>query len=93
MSSANTGHTFTARVAYWSAAHRWLILLAAAVVIVLAFLSILYIGAETRDDDSGVGESGRGSELLGERFNTPRYASRTTSSSRHEGVIFSSPSL
>ena len=69
MSSANTGQTFTARIAYWSAVHPWLIVLASVVVIVLAVLSIAFVGAELRDDDSGLGESGRGTELLIERFN------------------------
>ena len=57
MSSANTGLSFTARLAHWSAVHSWIILLATVIVIVLAVFSIIAVGTETRDDDSGVGES------------------------------------
>ena len=84
MRSSNTGRTFTARIAYWSAVHRWLIVLASAIVIVLAVLSIGFVGADIRDDDSGVGESGKGTELLRQRFNsapTTPIVSRT----RREG--------
>ena len=68
MSSANTGLSFTAWLAHWSAVHSWIILLATVIVIVLAVFSIIAVGTETRDDDSGVGESGKGSALLNERF-------------------------
>ena len=81
LGSANIGRSFTSRVSYWSASHRWLIMAGSATVIVGAFLSIAFVGADIRDDDGGVGESGRGSELLGERFNSgtaiPQNAERT----------------
>jgi len=71
-----------------------LIVLASAIVIVLAVLSIAFVGADLRDDDGGVGESGRGTELLRERFNTaPSVAQSEIRIRRREGVIFSNPSL
>ena len=93
MSSANTGLSFTARLAHWSAVHRWIILLATVIVIVLAVFSIIAVGTETRDDDSGVGESGKGSALLIERFAADPSATQPARRTRREGVIFSNPSL
>ena len=93
MSSANTGLSFTARLAHWSAVHCWIILLATVIVIVLAVFSIIAVGTETRDDDSGVGESGKGSALLNERFAADPSATQPARRTRREGVIFSNPSL
>jgi RND superfamily putative drug exporter len=93
MSSINTGRSFTARLAHWSAVHRWLVLLATIVVIVLAVLSIMFVGTETRDDGSGVGESGEGDVLLSERFAASAAATPDTGHTRRESVIFSNPSL
>jgi uncharacterized membrane protein YdfJ with MMPL/SSD domain len=93
LSSANTGQTFTSRIAHWSAAHRWLILLASGIVIALAVLSLVMVGADTRDDDSGLGESDQGTELLNERFNSGTANSDSSRITRREGVIFSNPSL
>ena len=93
LSSTNTGQTFTSRIAYWSGVHRWLIMLASVMVIVVAVLSIAFVGADIRNGDGGVGESGQGSELLQDRFNSASAASETHSHTRHEGVIFSNPSL
>ena len=91
--SANIGRSFTSRVSYWSAGHRWLIMAASATVIVGAFLSIAFVGADTRDDDAGVGESGQGHELLHERFDSAPADTQETRRTRNEGVIFSNPSL
>ena len=93
LDAADSGRTFTSRIASWSAVHRWFILLVSVVVIVLAFLSISLIGADTRDDDTGMGESGRGTDLLRERFNTAAARPQGVDRTRHEGVIFSSTSL
>ena len=93
MSSVNTGLSFTARLAHWSAVHRWLVLLATIIVIVLALASIIVVGTEIRDDGSGVGESGEGSELLNERFNAGPATTEPVSHTRRERVIFSNPSL
>lgn len=93
MSSTVNGLTFTARIARWNAVHRWWVLAASVLVIVLAVLSIMYVGANTRNDASGVGESGQGSELLNERFNSAQSEPQTARRIRHEGVIFSNTSL
>ena len=91
--SANIGRSFTSRLAYWSASHRWLIMVASAIVIVLAVLSIGLVGSDIRDDEGGVGESGQGSELLRDRFSSAPADPQETKRTRHEGVIFSNPSL
>lgn len=93
MSSATTGLSFTARIARWSAVHRWIILLAAVLVIVLAVLSIGMVGTDTRDDGGGVGESGKASELLNERFAPDPATTQPASHTRRERLIFSNPSL
>jgi len=62
-------------------------------VIVLAVLAIGFVGTETRDDGGGVGESGKGSELLNERFAPDRDASESAGHTRRASVIFSNPSL
>ena len=95
MSSTPSGLSFTARIAHWSAVHHWLILLASVIAIVLAVLSISMIGAEIRDDDGGgVGESGKGSKLMGERFTSSTSAiAEKVDRTRNEGIIFSNPSL
>ena len=95
MSSTLSGLSFTARIAHWSAVHYWLILLASVIAIVLAVLSISMIGAEIRDDDGGgVGESGKGSKLMGERFTpSPSAIAEKVDRTRNEGIIFSNPSL
>ena len=92
LSNARTGQTFTSRIAYWSAVYRWLIMLASVIVIVLAVLSIGMVVADTRDDDGGVGESGRGTDLLREWFNSAS-AAPIESRTRYEGMIFSNPSF
>lgn len=93
LSSADAGQTFTSRIAYWSAVHRWLILLASAIVIVLALLSIVFVGADIRDDSGGVGESGLGADLVQDRFNSAPADPQEDGRTRREGVIFSNPSL
>lgn len=93
MSNGTSGQSFTSRISYWSARHLWLIMAASIMVIVGAYLSIAFVGADIRDDDGGVGESGRGSELLGERFNSGAATTRNVNRTRREGVIFSNPTL
>ena len=95
MGSTPSGLSFTGRIAHWSAVHHWLILLASVIAIVLAVLSISLSGAEIRDDEGGgVGESGKGSKLMGERFApSPSAIAEKVDRTRNEGIIFSNPSL
>lgn len=69
-----------------------MLLAASVLVVTLAFLSISCVGAETRsDDEGGVGESGQGSALLRELFQSA--TAHTTEDTRQDGIIFSNPSL
>ena len=47
MASANTGQTFTSRIAHWSSVHRWLMIADTAIVIPLKalVLNLLSVGA------------------------------------------------
>ena len=85
--------TTTARIATWSARHHWLVLAASLAVFVLAVLAVVAVGSETRDDDEGVGESGKASELLRERFRSEPSPAETRKPTRTERIIFSNPSL
>ncbi len=84
--------TITARVAVWSALHRWWVLAGAIVVIVLALAAIMMVGTETRDGSSS-GESGKADDLIDERFDTEPDPAEVRESIRRERVIFSNPSL
>ena len=68
-SHGRTGHdatlTFTARIAGWSARHRWLVLTGSAVAIFLAVVAMIAIGTDLRDDDEGVGGVGQGGKADG----------------------------
>ena len=85
--------TPTARVASWSARHHWLVLAASVAVLVLAVLAIFVVGTETRDDDEGVGESGKASKLMRERFGSEPSSTEIRQPTRTERIIFSNPSL
>ena len=82
----------TARIAYWSARHRWLVVVVAIVTLALALLALVALGTEIRDG-SGVGESGKDSDLLNERFSVPAPADTVVVPARIERIIFSNPSL
>ena len=85
--------TITARIASWSARHHRLVLTASLAVFILAVLAIVMVGSETRDDDEGVGESGKASELLRERFRSEPSPAKSRQPARTERIIFSNPSL
>ena len=85
--------TVTARVATWSARHRWWVLTASLAVIAFAFVAIIAVGTETRGDDEGVGESGKGDKLLSERFRAEPSPDEVRMPTRTERIIFSNPSL
>ena len=84
--------TTTARIANWSARHRGLVLAASLVVFILAVLAMVAVGTETRGDDEGVGDSGKASELLHERFRSEPPSTETRQPIRTERIIFSNPS-
>ena len=82
----------TARLAYWSARHRWVVVALSVVAIAVALFALIAVGTEIRDG-GGVGESGRGSDLLNERFGVPPPAETVVVPARTERIIFSNPSL
>jgi hypothetical protein len=57
---------------------------------VLAVLAIGFVGT---DNGGGVGESGKASELLNERFAPDPAATQPATHTRRERLIFSNPSL
>ena len=85
--------SFTARIAGWSTRHRWRVLAASAVFIFLAVVVMIAIGTETRDDDEGVGESGKAVKLMEERFRSEPVPDEPRVPTRTERLIFSNPSL
>ena len=85
--------SFTARIAGWSARHRWLVLTSSAVVIFLAVVAMITVGTELRDDDEGVGESGKAVKLMDERFRSAPVPDEPRVPTRIERLIFSNPSL
>ena len=88
------GRTFTSRIAIWSAAHHWPVLIASILVVVAAFFSIAIVGADLRDEsEGGVGESGEGSALLREAFQAEAAAAEPAERARQEGVLISNHSL
>ena len=82
----------TARVAYWSARHRWIVVVLSVVTFALSLFALVTLGTEIRDG-GGVGESGRGSDLLNERFSVPAPAETVVVPARTERIIFSNPLL
>jgi len=85
-SSALKGLSATARVAAWSAHHRWWVVAAS----VLIFVSAMFVSStvETKllnDNEIGEGESGRAVRLLDERFDDGGAST--------EQLVFSHPSL
>jgi len=82
----------TARVAYLSARHRWIAVVLSIATFALALLALVTLGTEIRDG-GGVGESGRASDLLDERFSVPAPAETVVVPARTERIIFSNPSL
>ena len=87
--------TFTARIARWSARHRWWVAALSLVVIVLAVLVMVRVGSELRDDDEGAGESAEAVKLMNERFRSVSVpaAEERPIPHRTERLIFSNPSL
>ena len=61
--------TFTGRIASWSARHRWWVIAASVLVLVLAVFVSSAVETKLLDDNAfGEGESGEAIRLLEERF-------------------------
>ena len=76
--------SFTGRIANWSARHRWWVVSASAIFIVLAMFILNTV--ETKElDYEGEGESVKGGDLIEERFDVVAVPT--------EQLVFSNPSL
>ena len=64
---SSPGISFTGRIANWSARHRWWVIGASLMVVVLAFFVLNAVETKTLDY-IGEGESAVGSELIQDRF-------------------------
>ena len=82
--SGGSGLTFTGRIASWSAAHRWWVIAASALVVVLAIFLMSSMETKTLDYN-GEGDSAIGADLVNDRF---QFNSAPT-----EQLVFSNPSL
>ncbi len=78
----STGLAFTGRIASWSASHRWMVIAASVMVIVLAMLSLSFLETKILDY-RGEGESAVGAKLVEDGF---EFNSAPT-----EQLVFSNP--
>ena len=62
------GLSFTGRIAGWSAAHRWMVLGASVLILVLAIFASSMFTPNLLDDFNGEGEAAKGADLVSERF-------------------------
>ena len=83
--TGTAGLSFTGRIAGWSAAHRWMVLGASVLILVLAIFASSMFTPNLLDDFNGEGEAAKGADLVSERFD---IAAAPT-----ESLIFSNPSL
>ena len=80
------GLSFTGRIASWSARHRWWVIAASVLVLVMAVFISSTVETKLLDDNElGEGESGKAIRLLDERFDDGAAPT--------EQLVFSSPSL
>ena len=77
--------TPTARIARWSARHRWWVLAATVLTLIAAIVASGMYEPQLQDDDVGVGESAAGADVLDSKF--PR------GSDASEALLFSHPEL
>ena len=84
LATEGSGLVFTGRIASWSARHRWWVLAASVLVIVLAMFVLTTVATKTLDYN-GEGESARGADLINDRF---QFNSAPT-----EQLVFSNPSV
>ena len=76
--------SFTGRIANWSARHRWWVVAASVLVVVLAMFASNAVGMKELDYN-GEGESGKGADLIEERFDVVPVPT--------EQLVFNNPSL
>ena len=79
------GLSFIGRVANWSARHRWWVIGASLMVVVLAFFVLNTVESEILDDEGIEGEAAVGADLIEERFDVVPVPT--------EQLVFSNPSL
>ena len=80
------GLTFTGRIASWSARHRWWVIAASVLVLVLAMFVSNAVETKLLDENEfAVGDSGEAARLLDERFDDGGAPA--------EQLVFSNPSL
>ena len=79
------GLSFTGRIAGWSARHRWWVVAASVMLVVLAVVASRTFEVELLDDFNGEGEAAVGADLISERFDI--------TSAPTESLVFSNPSL
>ena len=85
--------SYTARIAYWSARHRWWVVGASLALVVVSMVIIIGLGTDTRDDDEAPGEAGKAQDLIEERFfSVPRPVDQPRHGPR-EQLVFLNPSL
>ena len=77
--------SFTGRIANWSARHRWWVVAASVMMLVLAVLASSTFKVKLLEEFNGEGEAAVGADLISERFDIP--------SAPTEQVVFSNPSL
>ncbi len=80
-----SGLSFTGRIAGWSAAHRWWVVSASVLVMVLAVFVLNTVEVRLFEGDGGEGEAAIGAQLIDQRFD---FETPTT-----EQLVFSNPSL
>ena len=79
------GLTFTGRIASWSARHRWWVIAASVLVIVLAMFVMNTVEPKLLNDDGAEGEAATGADLIEQRFDI--------NAAPTEQLVFSNPSL
>ena len=80
--------SFTGRIAHWSARHRWWVVSASLLVVVLAIMVSGRMETKLLTDDDGEGEAGVAGKLIEDRFEKSGDKSPPT-----EQLVFSNPSM
>jgi len=88
-----TGNAFTGRMATWSAQHRWWIVGASLVLVIVSMIIIIGVGTDTRDDEDAPGEAGRAQKLIEERSLSRPSPGGQAIRGPIEQLVFLNPSL